>query len=381
MITNYAPAERETIEKVKEDYNLIRNIEYIEHLINSLPYYGAILNDKRQIVFANEKLLDTIGLTSIENILGLRPGETLNCINAGKFIGGCGTSNNCSVCGAVNCILESQRKNQMVVSECRINATHNGHAKSYEFKVTSTPFTWNNHRFYVLSMVDISDEKRRKALEKIFFHDVINKTGSMNGFIDLMKIEKDPEQIKEMVNMLDLINHDLIEEIQTQRDLLSAENSELKTKFEDVDSKNLIEFVVNEMSRHDSSKEKEIIIEPEPQSLIVKTDKILIKRILTNMLKNALEASVPGEKVWIGCSKTEDYCRFWVRNKSVMPEDLKLQVFQRSFSTKGINRGLGTYSMKLLGEKYLKGKVDFKSTDSEGTVFFIDLPQQLSLTA
>lgn len=377
MATRYAPAERDSIDKVKEDYNLISSIEYIEHLINALPYYGAILNDKRQIVFANQQLLDTFELTRIENIIGLRPGEILDCINAHKEEGGCGTSSNCAVCGAVNCILEAQRKNQKVVKECRITGNHNGDLKSYEFKVTTTPFLWTNQRFYVLSMVDISDEKRRKALEKIFFHDVINKTGSISGFIDLIKIEKDPERLKEMVNLLDLINHDLIEEIQSQRDLLSAENSELTTKIEDIDSRNLIEFVVNQISRHDVSKDKEIVIDTESAPLIVKTDKILIKRILTNMLKNALEASKSGDNVWIGCTKFEDKHRFWVRNKSVMTEEIKMQVFQRSFSTKGINRGLGTYSMKLLGEKYLKGNVGFKSNDPEGTVFYIDLTQKI----
>mgnify|MGYP006293419399 CR=1 len=37
-------------------------------------------------------------------------------------------------------------------------------------------------------------------------------------------------------------------------------------------------------------------------------------------------------------------------------------LFKRSFSTKGVGRGIGTYSMKLFGEKYLKGKVDFKNS-------------------
>lgn len=38
-----------------------------------------------------------------------------------------------------------------------------------------------------------------------------------------------------------------------------------------------------------------------------------------------------------------------------MPRTSQLQIFQRSFSTKGKGRGLGTYSIKLLTERYLKG--------------------------
>jgi sensor histidine kinase regulating citrate/malate metabolism len=48
-------------------------------------------------------------------------------------------------------------------------------------------------------------------------------------------------------------------------------------------------------------------------------------------------------------------------------------MFKRSFTTKGIGRGLGTYSMKLLGEKYLKGKVGFESSKQNGTTFYIEI--------
>ncbi|MPN46151.1 hypothetical protein SDC9_193734 [bioreactor metagenome] len=59
-----------------------------------------------------------------------------------------------------------------------------------------------------------------------------------------------------------------------------------------------------------------------------------------------------------------------------MPPDSQLQIFNRSFSTKGDGRGLGTYSIRLLGEKYLKGHVGFTSNKNDGTTFFIRLPKE-----
>jgi len=49
-------------------------------------------------------------------------------------------------------------------------------------------------------------------------------------------------------------------------------------------------------------------------------------------------------------------------------------LFQRSFSTKGEGRGLGTYSIKLYTERYLKGTVSFSSAEGEGTVFRVRYP-------
>ena len=63
-----------------------------------------------------------------------------------------------------------------------------------------------------------------------------------------------------------------------------------------------------------------------------------------------------------------------MHNPSVMPRDIQLQVFQRSFSTKGSGRGLGTYSVRLFTEKYLGGSISFRSAEGEGTTFRVTLP-------
>ena len=57
-----------------------------------------------------------------------------------------------------------------------------------------------------------------------------------------------------------------------------------------------------------------------------------------------------------------------------MSELVQRQVFNRSFTTKGKGRGLGSYAMKLLGERYLQGKVSFTTDPEEGTTFRIELP-------
>ena len=46
--------------------------------------------------------------------------------------------------------------------------------------------------------------------------------------------------------------------------------------------------------------------------------------------------------------------RFSVHNSGAMAPGVRLQIFQRSFSTKrGEGRGVGTYGVKLFGERYL----------------------------
>ena len=67
--------------------------------------------------------------------------------------------------------------------------------------------------------------------------------------------------------------------------------------------------------------------------------------------------------------------RIAVHNGEVIPPEVQARIFQRSFSTKARHgRGLGTYSMKLFGERHLGGEVSFKSTPQAGTEFAIVLP-------
>jgi len=58
-----------------------------------------------------------------------------------------------------------------------------------------------------------------------------------------------------------------------------------------------------------------------------------------------------------------------------MPLEVQRQLFTRSFSTKGTGRGLGTYSIKLITEKYLQGTVSFVSNEEQGTVFTVRYPR------
>lgn len=93
------------------------------------------------------------------------------------------------------------------------------------------------------------------------------------------------------------------------------------------------------------------------------------------MVKNAFEAIAVGEAVTVGFERGVDGVTFTVHNPGVIPERVAHQIFQRTFSTKAPRgRGLGTYSMKLLGERYLGGRVGFQTSPEAGTVFAIRLP-------
>ncbi len=115
-------------------------------------------------------------------------------------------------------------------------------------------------------------------------------------------------------------------------------------------------------------------------AVIFENDFTLLGRVLGNLVKNALEASTPGQTVTLLCLQEDDRVAFHVHNVTVIPRHVQQQLFQRSFSTKGNGRGLGTYSIKLLSERYLKGEVSFTSSPSHGTTFTVRFPLDAGIT-
>jgi hypothetical protein len=43
--------------------------------MDALPMMAAILNQERQVLYANKNLLSSIGIDNLEEILGKRPGK------------------------------------------------------------------------------------------------------------------------------------------------------------------------------------------------------------------------------------------------------------------------------------------------------------------
>lgn len=376
--TKFASPYRQTKEEIEKQYRKAISSPYVTEILNALPHIALILNSDRQAIFSNMASLEMFGISDVKTLIGSRPGEIFNCVHANKESSGCGTSESCSVCGAVLAILESQEKNIKVNRESRITAQMDGQTVSFDMLVSVTPFTIEEDPYFIVSLTDISDKNRRRSLERIFFHDILNTAGAISGFADMTLISE-PGEKDSYIQIISDAAKQLVEEINAQRELLNAESDDITVHPEEIRSQTFSEQIVGLFREHKIADQRDIHIDSQSRDVIFESDKTLLTRVLTNMVKNALEASAPGEVVTIRYEKRDEQIQFRVHNPTFIPRNIQLQIFQRSFSTKGNGRGLGTYSIKLLSERYLKGNVTFVSSETEGTTFIASYP--LSLTA
>jgi signal transduction histidine kinase len=374
--TFHASAERLDMKAIKKQAEKFNATESYLKALDSINIFIIILNSYRQVVYANKTYLKLLNINDISSILGQRPGETLSCINAFKSEGGCGTSPACKNCEAGNIVLKSINIKAELEDEVSIIRRIDGFDAPLNLFEKVAPLEINNEIFYLASFSDATDAVIRRSMERIFFHDVINTAGALKGILNLLRNEVPPMYESEVAQVEGLFEG-LIDEIQSQRQILAAESDELFIEIEEINSKEVLTTLKRLYEGYSNSINKTITIDEDSISVDFKSDSTLLKRVIGNMIKNALEATEEKGTITIGFSKGEnDYVKYWVRNPSYISEVVQNSVFKRSFSTKGKERGLGTYSMKLLGEKYLKGHVGFTSSKDYGTCFYIEIPQE-----
>ena len=371
--THFASAERDDKESVINQSKKINELTFTRKVLDAIPNMVLVLNEHRQVIYANDVFLNLIGSKDIEEALGQRPGELIKCLHAFENDYGCGTAYDCKYCGAVLSILESQETKKKIEKDARITVKKNDKLVPFDLRVIANPFDVNEEHFTLVILIDNSNLKKKEQLERTFIHDMINTTWALKSRTEIFPVENLNENQMKLFLKIKSEAEKIMSEIEAQRDILRMERGELETKFTTANSLKLIQESIDTVEALEISKNKEIKIENDSVEINIKTDARLLRRVLINLLKNAVEAGTEKETITISCKERTGELEFRIKNKTVMPDAVQSQIFQRSFSTKGKGRGLGTYSVKIIVEEYLKGEVYFTSSENEGTTFFVKL--------
>ena len=278
----------------------------------------AILNEQRQIVIANAALLHALGATEEEPVLGKRPGEAFRCIHYRGPHDECGSTGFCRFCGAAKVLLQS-RMGKNAADECRIISQVPAHAvceiQAMDLLVWGTPFSCGGDRFTFFVLCDISHEKRRAVLERLFFHDFLNMAGNVRTLAELL-MEETCRTRSDFTQSLYQVSDVLVHEIRSQKMLLDAERKELGvTPSPRFSSLEFIEQAIRYQQSVNLAMGKPVELDPDSRPFAIVTDDTLLRRVLDNLIKNALEAGGAGEAVKV------------VGGGVAVPETVALRIF------------------------------------------------------
>jgi PAS domain S-box-containing protein len=136
-----------------------------------------------------------------------------------------------------------------------------------------------------------------------------------------------------------------------------------------------VEKIVQDvLSTTDIPETVRVTLSLEDSSLALKTDPTYMKRILTNLISNAIQALPDGGKISIKVKRKEDKVFLSVEDTGQgIPVEVRGKIFTPLLTTKAKGQGFGLAVVKKLTEA-LNGTVTFESELGKGTRFNIELP-------
>ncbi len=353
------------------------NHPLVTQLMTSLEATVLVLNEHRQIIAANDGFKELSEGADPSQVLGLRPGESLTCIHALDAPGGCGTEPACRSCGAACAVLESSKNNALAHRECSITVYRRGGVlDTLSLDVHAAPLRLEGKAYTLLTLLDIRSKKRRESMQRAFFHDILNSIGGLTGLCHIMETAggaTDPS----LFAMAKQTAEYLAESVYSQRDMLAMEDGFYEIQKTVAPPEAVLEKVKAFVSLSGLLHNRHLRVENRAPESKLKTDVTLLLRVLINMVKNGLEAVPHGERVDLVYTVESENARFEVINPGNISEDAVHRIFEKNYSTKkGVGRGIGTFSIKLLGERFLGGNVGF-DTGNGRTRFYLLLPSTI----
>jgi nitrogen fixation/metabolism regulation signal transduction histidine kinase len=227
-----------------------------------------------------------------------------------------------------------------------------------------------------LSATKLARSEREQAwreMAKQVAHEIKNPLTPMRLSIQSFQRKFDPQD-PEVGNKVEEFSKTLIQQIDTLSSIASAFSSFAKMPAQQNETLNIVEIVKLAL---------EIFNEPyihflaEQQRIIVKMDRTQLIRVVTNLVKNAIQAVPDTKNPRILVSVTEEgpWAKIMVADNGIGIADLNMdKIFEPKFTTKSSGMGLGLGMVRTIVEA-VNGEIGFTSQPGKGTVFTVKLPK------
>jgi CheY-like chemotaxis protein len=213
----------------------------------------------------------------------------------------------------------------------------------------------------------------REAVEEITRHDL---KSPLNGILGATHLLLEDEMLqgenRELLEMQEEAGYNMLEMINRSMDMLKMELGSYEVVAESVDLLEVIQNVIRESYHTEFS----VLIEgrpPEPDEVfMVRGEVLLYYSMLSNLVKNAVEAGGTTDRVTLLLANEKDHPSIQVRNAQPVPAAVRARFFDKyATSGKRSGTGLGTYSARLIAET-LGGRIWLETSEEVGTIITID---------
>jgi nitrogen-specific signal transduction histidine kinase len=290
------------------DRKVLEEMNNLSYVLDCVQHSLVIINKNSEIVHANKLFLNLLDAENLESVIGYNLENLIKCADSFESSLICDPTVPCLSKSIEDIISSCSNLMQEVKVEYRICVN----SKIMDTLLVARPLNIKRHTYMVISLIDISDTKWKKALERIFFHDLLNSAGALKECLNLMDIENIGEN-GELLSISKKISDNLVDEITSHRQLLLAERNEYEPKITKFDCNEII-MDVSHKAKYSFLAEDKNLLTKYSESVLIHSDKTLVSRAIFNLVKNALEATKKNGTVELYCVTKDNNIEFIVKN-------------------------------------------------------------------
>ncbi len=226
------------------------------------------------------------------------------------------------------------------------------------------------------SAVKLATSEREQAwreMAKQVAHEIKNPLTPMRLSVQSFQRKFDPND-PQMQQKVDEFSDTLITQIDTMSSIASAFSNFAKMPAQQNETLNVPKIVKLAL---DIFNEDYILFSSEKEEIIAKFDRTQLIRVVTNLVKNAVQAVALEKNPAVLVTVTEEQGRacLTVSDNGVgISEENKPLIFEPKFTTKSSGMGLGLAMVKNLVES-CGGSITFTSKLNKGTIFKVHFPK------
>ncbi len=227
------------------------------------------------------------------------------------------------------------------------------------------------------SAVKLATSEREQAwreMAKQVAHEIKNPLTPMRLSVQSFQRKFDPTD-PNIHQKVDEYSKTLIQQIDTMSSIASAFSNFAKMPAQKSEELNVVEVIELAL---DIFTENYITFIPDEKEIIATFDRTQLIRVVTNLVKNAIQAipteRIPKIDVRVFAANNEIVLTVSDNGNGVSDEN-KSKVFEPKFTTKTSGMGLGLPMIKNIVETY-GGSITFVSQENEGTTFTVTFPKE-----
>ena len=219
----------------------------------------------------------------------------------------------------------------------------------------------------------------RTKVEAFLSHDLQSPLSGIFGYADfLLENDPSPEQVRKYGQFIKERALRLFHLLKESSNLMKMEQDQYPIELKPFDLLPIIRWVLADTENLAQKKQitrhirlQGVAVEP-GQRFMAKGEESLCYILFSNLIKNALEASPPGESVTVSLTKN-DWAVVAIHNIGTVPAAIQDRFFDKYVTAgKAGGTGLGIYSA-LWMTKTQKGTIHMESTDQHGTTLTVQL--------